>query len=174
MNKIANENVAIAKRDRLKPPLRQSQNIPSYFFIITPYMTQHRRRMSLVEQELLTLPDHPSVPPLCFVLCFVCLFCFLLFFFWWGPCCSIFSFLCSILWIVVFPFVLFLLVIVLFVILRFTAFDYPFRIFRLLIDKNTFYLVGYLNRIVYSSPGMSRSVKAFNGAVSSIKYQACR
>jgi hypothetical protein len=43
------------------------------------------RRMPFVEQELLTLPKHM-----------------------WGSCCSIFSFLCSVLYVIVCPFVLFL------------------------------------------------------------------
>ena len=47
--------------------------------------------------------------------------------------CSIFSFLCSILWIVVCPFVLFRLVIVLSV-FRFTDSDYPFGIFKLFLS----------------------------------------
>ena len=32
--------------------------------------------------------------------------------FWWGSCCSIFSFQCNVLWIVVSPFVVFILTIV--------------------------------------------------------------
>ena len=49
---------------------------------------------------------------------------------------SIFSFLCNHLQIVVCPFVLFLLVIALYVLLRFTASDYPFGIFKLdLVDN---------------------------------------
>ena len=49
----------------------------------------------------------------------------------WDSCHSIFSFNCNVLQIVVCPFVHFLLVIVLSVILRFTDSDYPFGIFKL-------------------------------------------
>ena len=49
----------------------------------------------------------------------------------WGSCCSIFSFLCSVLYIIVRHFVVFLLIIVLSVFLQFTASDYPFDIFKL-------------------------------------------
>jgi len=38
--KIANENVAITKKDRLKPPLRQSWNMHPLSFIIPPCKTQ--------------------------------------------------------------------------------------------------------------------------------------
>ena len=50
-------------------------------------------------------------------------------FFNWGSCCSIFSFLCSVLWIVVCGF--FLLVIVLSALLWVTDSDYPFVILKL-------------------------------------------
>ena len=73
---------------------------------------KHLRRVSLVEQELLTLPEHPSSNPVfswvrvirSLVLCVM--FCRSLF-------------------------VLFFLVIVLSVLLRFTYSDYPFGIFKL-------------------------------------------
>ena len=68
--------------------------------------------VSHMEQELLTLPGHMSSPR--FVV---------------GPWCSIFSCLWNILYFIVCPFVLFLLVIVLSV-LRFTASDYLFDIFK--------------------------------------------
>jgi len=69
----------------------------------------------LMEQELLTIPEHLSSLP-----------------FLWGSCCSIFSFLCSVLRTIVWPFVLFILDIVLFV-LRFTASDYLLGILKLLL-----------------------------------------
>ena len=50
--------------------------------------------------------------------------------FQWSLCCSIFSFLCSVLQIIVCPFVLFLLAMVVSV-LRFMSDDYPFGIFKL-------------------------------------------
>jgi hypothetical protein len=50
----------------------------------------------------------------------------------WG---SVFSFLHSVLYIIVCPFVIFLLAIVLFVLLRFMAFDYPFGLFKLFLVK---------------------------------------
>ena len=40
-----------------------------------------------MEQDLLTFPEHQSLPPV----------------FKWGSCCLIFSFLCGILWIVICP-----------------------------------------------------------------------
>jgi len=52
--------------------------------------------------------------------------------FQWGSCCSILSFLCNVLYIVVCPFVLFLLAIVLSV-LRFTDSNYSFGIFKLFV-----------------------------------------
>jgi len=66
-----------------------------------------------MKQELLTIPEHLSSLP-----------------FLWGSCCSIFSFLCSVLWTIAWPFVLFILDIVLFV-LRFTVSDYLFGILDL-------------------------------------------
>ena len=59
--------------------------------------------------------------------------------FWWGSCYSIFSFLCSVLYIAVclgfflFFCVVFLLVIALSALLRFTASYYPFGIFKLFV-----------------------------------------
>ena len=50
--------------------------------------------------------------------------------FQWGSFCSIISFLCNALQVIVYPFVLFLFVFVLYV-LRFTSSDYPFGIFKL-------------------------------------------
>jgi hypothetical protein len=47
-----------------------------------------------------------------------------------GWCCSTFCFLCNVMKIVVCPFVPFLLVIVLSILLLFTASDYPFGIFK--------------------------------------------
>ena len=49
--------------------------------------------------------------------------------FQWGSCCSIFSFLCIVLYIIVCPLVNFLLTIVLSVLVRFKASDYPVGIF---------------------------------------------
>ena len=76
-----------------------------YFLDLSSFMTYHRfvtrltRHMSLVEQELLTLPEHMSSPPIpvtrsLVLSCFVC------------------------------PFVLFLLAFVFFVLLRYTDSDY--------------------------------------------------
>jgi hypothetical protein len=60
--------------------------------------------------ELLILPEHTSSPP----------------WFLWSSCCSIFSFLCDVLWLVVHVFVPCLLAIVLCVLHWFKASDYPF------------------------------------------------
>jgi hypothetical protein len=46
--------------------------------------------------------------------------------FWWRSCCSTFGFLCGVLYIIVWPFVLYLLVIVLSVLRLFTSSDYTF------------------------------------------------
>ena len=75
--------------------------------------------MSLVKQELLTRPEHMSLPP-------VSSEC---------SCYPIFSFLCNFVYILVCPFVLFLLPIVLSV-LRFTDSEYPFDISKLFSRKN--------------------------------------
>ena len=50
--------------------------------------------------------------------------------FWWGSCCSICSFLCNALLLVVCPFVLFLLAIVSSVLLQLSASDYFVGIFK--------------------------------------------
>ena len=50
-------------------------------------------------------------------------------------CCSIFSFLCNVVWITVCHFVLFLLSIVLSVFYRFPACDWPFSILKLFLRK---------------------------------------
>ena len=54
---------------------------------VTDFVTIATRRVPLVEQELLTLSEHP----------------FFTSGFQWCSCCSIFSFLCSVLQIVVYP-----------------------------------------------------------------------
>ena len=57
--------------------------------IHTRFVKRVARRVPLVEKELLTLAEHPSSHP--------CL--------QWGSCCMIFSLLCSVLQIIVCPFV---------------------------------------------------------------------
>jgi len=71
-----------------------------------------------VVQEVSTLPEHLTSPPLLVV--FVC--------------CLILSFLCSVLQIVVCPFLISLLAIVLSVLHRFTDFDYLYGIFKLFLQ----------------------------------------
>ena len=90
----------------------------AYFhsWLITGFVTRLTRRVSLVEQELLTLPGHLSSPPVSsgvrvtrsLVLC-VCIV---------DRC-----------------FVLFLLAIVLSVLLRYMDSDYPFGIFKFFLPK---------------------------------------
>jgi hypothetical protein len=90
-----------------------SRSFPHSWFL-TGFVTRLTRRVSLVEQELPTLPEHLSSPSvfsglrvtqsLVLCVCFVDLVC---------------------------PFVLFLLAIVLSVLLRYTDSDYPFGIFKL-------------------------------------------
>jgi len=48
--------------------------------------------------------------------------------FWWGSCCFIFSFMCTVLLFVFSPFVLFILAIVLYVRFLLSDYDYPFGI----------------------------------------------
>ena len=71
-----------------------------------------------VEQEMFTLPE--------FIVHAGCLV---------GSCCWIFSVLCIVLFIIVCPFVPFLLTIVLPVRLQLTAFDNPFGIFKLFLKS---------------------------------------
>ena len=88
-----------------------SRSFP-HSWLITGFVTRLTRRVPLVEQELLTLPEHMSSPPIFSAvhvtrsLVFICMFCRSLF-------------------------VLFLLAIVLFVLLRYTDSDYLFGIFKL-------------------------------------------
>jgi hypothetical protein len=86
-------------------------------WLITGVVTRLTRRVSLVEQELPTLPEHLSSPSLfsgvrvtrslVLYVCFVDLVC---------------------------PFILFLLAIVFSALLRYTNSDYPFSIFKLFVD----------------------------------------
>ena len=50
--------------------------------LITGFIARFTRRLSLVEQELITFPEHLSS----------------LLVFWWGSCYSIFSFICMFCW----------------------------------------------------------------------------
>jgi hypothetical protein len=77
------------------------------------HLTRLTRRVSLVEQELPILPEHPSSPPV------------------FSGVRVTRSFVLYILLIVVCPFVLLPLVIVLSVLLRYTDSDCPFGIFKL-------------------------------------------
>ena len=78
--------------------------------------------------------------------------------FYWGSCCSIFSFMCSVLQIVVCHFVLFLLAIVLSV-LRFTDSDYPFGIFKLFLDVQFLDLTHVDNSITKLQDGHYRTIR---------------
>jgi len=68
-------------------------------WLITGFVTRLTRRVPLVEQELLTLPEHLSSPPFLVGLCysiysFMCMFCrslfVLLYLFIWLLCCLFF------------------------------------------------------------------------------------
>ena len=83
--------------------------------ITLTYLTRLTRRVPQVEQELLTLPEHLSSPPV-----------------FSGVCVTRSLVLCVCLLIIVCPFVLFLLAIALSVLLRYTDSDYPFGIFKIL------------------------------------------
>jgi len=82
-------------------------------WLITEFVTRLTRQVPLVEQELLTLPEHLSSPPV-----------------FSGVCVIHLLFYMYVLSIVVCPFVLFLLAIVLYVLLRYTVSDCPFGIFK--------------------------------------------
>ena len=96
-----------------------SQSFP-HSWIITGFVTRLTRQVPLVEQELLTLLEHLSLPPVfsgvCVIRSLVLCVCFV------DRCLS---------------FVLFLLTIVLSV-LRFTDSDYPFGIFKLFLNLSHF------------------------------------
>jgi hypothetical protein len=77
-------------------------------------VTRLTRRVPLVQQELLTLPEYLSSPR-----------------FYWGSCYSIFSFMCMFSRSLFVLMYFFLLAIVLSVVLRYTDSDYPFGIFKL-------------------------------------------
>ena len=84
-------------------------------WLIIGFVSRVTRRVQLVEQKLVFLAEYLNSPP---VLVGSVLY-------------SIFSFMCNVLLIVVCHFVPFLLVIVVFVLLRFTDSDYHFGIFKL-------------------------------------------
>ena len=100
----------------------------------TGFVTSVKRRMPLVEQEQLTLPEHLSIHPVfsevrvAQSLAFCVLFC-------WSCVC---------------PFVLFILAIVLSVILRLTASDYPFGIFKLFLWTSITEQYSFNNTFLYS------------------------
>jgi hypothetical protein len=123
--------------------------------LITGFVTRLTRRVPLVEQELLTLPEHLSSPSVfsawgsCYsIFSFICMFCRSLFvllcFFFWPLCCLFFSNIrilitplvsfghCAVCSSSIYGFWLplwYLLAIVLSVHLRYTDSDYPFGIF---------------------------------------------
>ena len=97
--------------------------------------------MPLVEQELLTLPDELSSPS----------------FFKWESLCSIFSFLCCVMWTFVCIFILFSLVHCMSAILRITDSDYRSAIFNFffLCYKNFRTLTVFNKRLVEWVANMS-------------------
>ena len=82
-------------------------------WLITGFVTRLKRRVSSVEQELLTLPERHEFTPVRVTRSLVLSVCFV------DRCLS---------------FILFLLVIVLSVLLRYTDSDYPFGIFKLFLS----------------------------------------
>ena len=92
----------------------------SHSWLIIGLVTRLTRRLSLDEQELLTLPEHLSSPPVIS-----------------GVRVTRSLVLCVCFEIVVCPFVLFILATVLSVLLRFTASDYPYDIFKLFTLKRS-------------------------------------
>ena len=107
------------KCKRLGVPAIQRWNFP-HSWLITGFVTRLTIGVPLVDQVLLTLPEHLSSPPG----------------FQWGSHYSIFSFICMFCRSLFAPVVLFLLAIVLPVLLRFTDSDYPFGIFKLFLTFN--------------------------------------
>jgi hypothetical protein len=100
--------------------------------------------MSTVNTYFPTLPEHLSSTPV----------------FEWGSRCSIFSFLCSVLWIVVCGF--FLLVIVLSALLWVTDSDYPFVILKLFFQykQNILTLpVNVINDLFWHRNGMENKTR---------------
>ena len=76
--------------------------------------------------------------------------------FQWSSCCSILSFLCSVLKIIVCPFALFLFTIVLSVLLRFTASDYPFR------SSNFSFTLNFIKYKIVNPPGQVKRKYLYN------------
>jgi hypothetical protein len=121
-----------------------SWTLPGPFLIhnlLSGFVTRLTRRLSLVEQELLTFPEHPSSPQV-----FSC------------SCFSIFY--VYVLQIVVCPFVLFLLAIVSSVLLRFMDSDYPFGIFKLFLKQvKTFTFDHFFFKFILSYKCSKQKVK---------------
>ena len=108
---------------------RICSNCRKHFLGLPSFMTYHRfvtrltRHMPLVEQELFTLPEHLSSPPVHFTRSLVL-------------CC------------VVCPFVLFHLAFLFFVLLRYTDSDYLLYLQTLLIVPFTFFLCWITNLLL--------------------------
>ena len=121
---------------------------------ITWFVTRLTQWVSLVEQELFTLPEHLSSSPVfswvrvtrSFVL-FVCFVdhCLSYFPFSFDHCvvCKSFLDLRHLIAHLICCFVLFFLAIVLSILLRFTDSDYPFSIFKLFLKQFTLFIYRY-------------------------------
>ena len=126
-------NICVTNNHRYVPLIvNTSRSFPHSWFI-TRFVTRLTRRVSLVEQELPTLPEHLSSPSdfsglrvtqsLVLCVCFVDLVC---------------------------PFVLFLLAIVLSVLLWYTDSNYPFGTFNLFLHWSLLSAFLYFRFSVYS------------------------
>ena len=110
-------NICVTNDHRYVPLVVSTSRSFPHLWLITGFVTRVTRRVPLVEQELLTLPEHLSSPlflvgfVLLDLLFYMCVFC----------CCL--------------SFVLFLLIIVLSVLLWYKDSDYPFGIFKLFLQQ---------------------------------------
>jgi hypothetical protein len=94
MNQLVNICV---RNDHGYVPLVNTYRSLTHSWLITVFVTRLTRRLSLVEQELLTLPEHLSSPPafsgVCVIRSLVLCVCFVdrcLSFFFWPLCCLFF------------------------------------------------------------------------------------
>ena len=123
-------------------------------WLINGFVTRFIRRVSLVEQELLTFSDHLSTHPI----------------FLWGSCYPIFSFMCVLCRSLFVAFVHFLLAMLLSALLRFTDSDYLFGIFKLFLQKYHINMNVHLYIKTVESKAICRAGKMGCGAIFFFKF----